>query len=406
MEIMFGLRKKPPKPNLAKIYVSDSGLSEDAEYHSAAMEIIDYTNAAMHSSSLFKVGEFPIEAFQIYCADYYVGQVNNGGHSQYVSNDRNSGATDSTIPYALDGLKLIGTHDFANILEQLIAWMKANPDETLEQNGFTNRADQLEKLDELFYALDDKDYYQAVRSWLKSSKLVEILPQTQFRDELENLKSRNHSYDSRMRTQIISALDAGITKDTIAQFRACVAGCTTHDKLIEIQTVLSGSANPMIDRSSPGFDFTKPENLLWTLETNMSGYLYGQTRNGNTEILLKNPETNEYEILFSQEISITSALLNRASQKQPGRYALHLLKEVTPEDEPLFLNFGSPEIGDPAENTADHYAVSCKSGNQYLLSIGVSSAALQTLEGEMKVLATINGKAFSSLSEEDHTRLV
>src|SRR3954452_22579319 len=56
---------------------------EKADYLTGA--VVDYVNQ-IQRVGVFTRGELPAAAMQAYHADYYLAQVNNGGHSQFIGN--------------------------------------------------------------------------------------------------------------------------------------------------------------------------------------------------------------------------------------------------------------------------------------------------------------------------------
>lgn len=386
-------------PHCPFIYVSEEGLSEGAESYHAAMDVVDYVNAVMHAS-LYKVGEFPEEAYALYAADYYIGQVKNGGHSQYISNDRNSLAAESTIPYAIGGLELIGCKPFAECLKDMQTWMKRNPDEAAAQNGFTVRAEALEALDKRFFALDEEVYYGAVRAWLAQSPMVRALPSADLQTMLDAVKEANHRYHDRYRVNCSAALDAGLSNDTIAVYRACAAGVTTHGQLFNVEYIARGQPSSLLQHRIDD-DFTRPEHQLWQMQTS-TGWMYGQIDGEMVQLFVQEPETNKYHLLFHCALDRAKRQMAVAARQKPARFVQHLLGEHDPEDAAANLGFVDSE---PEGLEVVAYSVFTGKGAQYVLGVTDVSAGLYSFP-ERKELAVVRGKAFRSLLREDHTRLV
>ena len=62
----------------------DAAAEPDGAYHMSAA-IVDYVND-VQQAGVFARHEMPAKAMQAYHADYYLAQVNNGGHSQFIGN--------------------------------------------------------------------------------------------------------------------------------------------------------------------------------------------------------------------------------------------------------------------------------------------------------------------------------
>lgn len=390
---------KPGRPHCPFIYVSAEALAGGDNYYDAAQDVVDYTNAVFHDS-LYKLGEFPHEAYALYLADYYVAEVKNGGHSRYLGNDRNSLSSTSSLPEALGGLDMIGCKPYADCLRDLQKWVKGNPKEAAAQNGFNVRADALEELDSRFFALDDKVYYEEVKNWLRDSKMVRALPSSDLPAMLAAVKEKNPLLATRKRVNYSAALDAGLTHDTIAVYRACASGITTHGKIFEIQSIFNGQPSPLL-RNRIDDDFMRPEHQLWQIVAN-TGTLYGQVDGDMVEIYARNPEDGKYGLMFECPLERAKRQIKVASGHRPARFAQRLLQMYSPEDLPAFLSFLDPE---PNPKDIVFYGVSTQGKKQYQLAMTNVSAGLFTWP-ERAPLAVVNGKEFKALAREDHSKLV
>ena len=114
--------------------------------------VVDFVNA-MTGPGYYRRDEFPQKAMQVYHADYYLAQVNNGGHSQFIHNT--GGNAPFTFADARAGLGAMGAPHLAH-LQAMIDWIAANPQEASRQNGFDNRAVYLDELDKAFYKTEDE----------------------------------------------------------------------------------------------------------------------------------------------------------------------------------------------------------------------------------------------------------
>jgi len=403
---MFGiLKRQKPEPALQEIYLSEETLAPDAAHYSVMMGIVDYTNAVMHSA-LYKVGEFPEEAYCLYNADYYMGEVLQSGHSRYLMNDRNSGADESSLHYALRAMELIGCHELQQILQELADWVQANPEEAAEQNGVTHWAEALELLDERFYALDEADFYHAVARWAAEDVNVIFLPTEAVRDALTALPDLNPRFESRQRINSIAALDAGLTTDTVSYFRACMAGMVRGEQFFEVRAVTGGRPSPFVDHSAPGADFTRGDRQLWRLAANADGDLSGQYAGDSVDMFVRDPSNGELGLLAECSIEVAQRRRDLAARHKPGRFAFSLVHSVTPEDPPAFLSFLMP-ADTPDELPEDHgfYGVTTQSGVQYKMLLDGKNAGLY-LWPDDELFARISGSEYRSLLKEDMSRLI
>ena len=105
---------------------------EKADYLTEA--VVYYVNE-IQRVGVYKGRELPAVAMQAYHADYYLAQVNNGGHSQFIGNT-GVAMLPTTSGDALAGLKAMGAAAQHQILQEMMDWVKANTGEAALQNGF------------------------------------------------------------------------------------------------------------------------------------------------------------------------------------------------------------------------------------------------------------------------------
>ncbi|ASY67787.1 DMP19 family protein [Sinorhizobium fredii] len=152
---MFGKRKVPPVPAFA-VPVSN-GLVVDSNHIAIDLvaTVVDFVNY-LFAHGLYRSEELPLHLMQLYHADFYVTQVNNGGHSQFI---HNCGARAQTIFInAQAGLSAMGAIHQADLIRELAVWAAANPDKASAQTGFAGGRDRmLDRLDTLFAEVQAND---------------------------------------------------------------------------------------------------------------------------------------------------------------------------------------------------------------------------------------------------------
>jgi hypothetical protein len=211
---MFGKRKgrepvqqpepAPRKPSptqggvgrLGTVIVNRSALAKAGEPGNYALiqAVVNFTNA-MTGDGLYTRFELPEKALQAFHADFYLAQVLNGGHSQFIHNS--FGNLPFVITDVRAGLAGMRAEKILAIFERAAAWIAANPDEAKKQTGFEGgRAALLDELDSAFYdanketpmiaqsslwikdwpelrAVDDADYVEAIRRVIMLNPLRE-----------------------------------------------------------------------------------------------------------------------------------------------------------------------------------------------------------------------------------------
>lgn len=145
MIAVFG-RKAPPPPSPFAVPVSAEMLSggSDCAPELVAM-VVDFVNH-LYDAGLYRSEEIPSHLVQLYHADFYIAQVENGGHSQFVHNCGRRLGTIMTNAQA--GLSAMGANALADLMAELVRWNDRNPAEAASQTGFTGgRAKELDRMD-------------------------------------------------------------------------------------------------------------------------------------------------------------------------------------------------------------------------------------------------------------------
>jgi hypothetical protein len=130
---------------------------------------VEFVNWAMSDAQLLP-GEFPAEAFCAYFADYYLAQVNNGGHGQWAGN---SGFNPLVVKPAGWALEAMGASEYLEVYRD---FMRMMDDKTLaaaiiERGGFGERSPAEDDIDDRFYALDVDFSYPMLKksgAWLRA----------------------------------------------------------------------------------------------------------------------------------------------------------------------------------------------------------------------------------------------
>ncbi|MET4688694.1 DMP19 family protein [Sinorhizobium fredii] len=142
----------PPSP-----FQVSNGLVVDSNHIAIDLvaTVVDFVNY-LFAHGLYRSEELPLHLMQLYHADFYVTQVNNGGHSQFI---HNCGARAQTIFInAQAGLSAMGAIHQADLIRELAVWAAANPDKASAQTGFAGGRDpMLDRLDTLFAEVQAND---------------------------------------------------------------------------------------------------------------------------------------------------------------------------------------------------------------------------------------------------------
>jgi len=138
-------------------------------------EVINYVNTLIQS---YKRNEIPLQAFEIYHTDYYLAQINNWWHSQFILNSKCSAENFSDIENCFIKMNAM---DFLQIFKEFTKWISENPEKANKQTWFTWGTDDfLDTLDEKFYKLNkmnsEENYLSILMTqyihWLDNLRIV------------------------------------------------------------------------------------------------------------------------------------------------------------------------------------------------------------------------------------------
>jgi hypothetical protein len=152
--------------------------------------VVDYVND-IQRAGVYPRHEMPAAAMQAYHAEYYLAQVRNGGHSQFI---RNTGIAmlPTTSGDALAALHAMGAGAQHQILLEILAWVKANLEEAAKQNGFSARADALKAFDERFHAAErEKPVTPLAARWIARWSGLRVVGREQYQAEIDRLAQLN-----------------------------------------------------------------------------------------------------------------------------------------------------------------------------------------------------------------------
>jgi hypothetical protein len=156
-----------------KIIVPKKAYESESPYE-LVQSVVNFVNFALRHA-YFNRDEIAQNAMRSYHVDYYLAQVNNGGHSQFAAN-RNM--LDVILKDIEEGLVAM-RHDAATIYKRFLTFSKAEPGRmanVLKGGGFGDIDRFMHGLDKEFYALDRaRPLINANRDWLKSLPELQVV---------------------------------------------------------------------------------------------------------------------------------------------------------------------------------------------------------------------------------------
>lgn len=189
----LSLASRAETPSQVAIVLVSASAFEKAKDGSEPYEliqaIVDFVNG-MIDDGYYLRQELPQKGMQAYHADFYLAQVNNGGHSQFIHNA--GAAAEQTYADALAGLEAMGS-PHADLLRAMIKWVADNPVEAGKQTGFEGgRSGYLDELDEKFYALSkESDIIKLSAAWILNWPELLIVDDAQLAKKMNEIYLAN-----------------------------------------------------------------------------------------------------------------------------------------------------------------------------------------------------------------------
>jgi hypothetical protein len=211
---------------IAKKILVDEAALQSADPYDVVMAVINFVNWAMQDALLLPE-EFPREAMYAYHVDYYVAQVNNGGHAQFATNSQ---MLQKTIANIENGLAAFGTDDARAIFGDFLIVMRDsseafNLDDARQTFEKINEQPQIETLDDRFFAANVGD--DLIRNnvvWLRRLPQFRALSPARLAAEKAALKANNRLLGARQAklAELKSSREAADPKFVVAK-RLCQA---------------------------------------------------------------------------------------------------------------------------------------------------------------------------------------
>lgn len=180
----------PATGGVTRILVSQSThASKDAT--AIVAEVVDFVNAMMHQGYYLR-NELPISALRVFHTDYYLAQVANGGHSQFVLNSR---WDPIVIQDITDGLKAMHALPYTSIfadLRKLIESDKRRTRAIAEGRAFDENDAAIKALDDRFFAQDPYAAFSPIiAGFLRKLPELEVVPDQEYRARVQQLAEAN-----------------------------------------------------------------------------------------------------------------------------------------------------------------------------------------------------------------------
>jgi Domain of unknown function (DUF4375) len=293
--------------------------------------VVDYVNDLM-SAGVYTRHEVPAGAMQAYHADYYLAQVNNGGHSQFI---RNAGALlPTTSADALAGLEAMGAQAQHRILADMMAWVKANPDEAAVQNGFSVRAARLDDLDKQFYAAErEMPMTQFSARWIAIWPGLRSVAADQYAAAIDQIAQLNPYLGARRIWQSVQKLSYQMT-DLLQITVAAACGAVKPEPELKL-AVRAGAFWDIEGQQCKAFGVGTDKGSRLCVFEEAGGRLYESVRPSPP------PKDAKPEVLKNYKPVVTGARLSTVAAETIQRFAKVADQTLAPEAIDLLLRKAS-----------------------------------------------------------------
>jgi hypothetical protein len=234
----------PPPPNFRTpssgrlVFIRASAVEaarSGAEPYELVQALVDFMNFATHQAHYMRT-ELDPKVMQAYHADYYLAQVNNGGHSQFIGNS--SSILDLANADIQAALTAMGS-PHANIHQDMMRWIASNKDEANTQNGFENRSAYLDELDDRFYDVSKTDDMIAFSArWILTWPELTPVADAEYAARLDAFATAN----TRRGERLIFKQIVDLMEKSMDHLRVSIGLALTSLKPPELMTGIGGGA--------------------------------------------------------------------------------------------------------------------------------------------------------------------
>jgi hypothetical protein len=157
--------------------------------HQLAAAVVEYIND-VQGAGMYSRSELPAKALQAYHADFYLSQVKNGGHSQFIANAGE--LLPVAVTDALAGLEAMGADAQHGILAEMAVWAEVNAEEARAQDGFGVRAEALDDLDNRFFVAENaRPVTNLAARWIYGWPELRVVEDGEYTAAIEELAALN-----------------------------------------------------------------------------------------------------------------------------------------------------------------------------------------------------------------------
>lgn len=184
------------EPLVASIVVRQSSF-ESGEDTKIVSEVVDFVNR-MLQQGLYLRSELPPNALRAFHTDFYLAQVANGGHGQFVGNSRWAPAIVQDIREGLSAMNAAPYEAIFSDLCTLIESDSRRAKQIADGGGFGDSDPEIKKLDGRFFQHDVyRTFSPIIARWLRSLPELEVVPDDDIAKRLKELCEANPQFAER-----------------------------------------------------------------------------------------------------------------------------------------------------------------------------------------------------------------
>lgn len=224
---------EPDEPRAVIVRRSESAATpnEYGEYYLVGA-VHDFVDLAVGQAG-YRWTDIAACAVQVHCIHDYIGQLENGGHSQYVRNRRD--VLVERLSYAAAGLRAVGASGHLAMLREFRDWLAENPAEISRQTGFqVGRAPWLDTLDLRFRSLRRSEPLDArLAEWIASWPELSIVEDDAYDAAIRSLAEANAQTALRLATESATLIARAVANSGLAGRDAIERSAAAIDYLLK-----------------------------------------------------------------------------------------------------------------------------------------------------------------------------
>jgi hypothetical protein len=237
------------EPRCPTVIVRQASLRESADPQALAQDVVAFVNHAA-GPAMFRREELPQEALRAFHVDFYVAQVNNGGHGQFAHNSR---WEERVLRDIEEGLARLDVPEAVEIFGSFRTFAVAEPvrfRRTFEGSGFGDIDPFVERLDRRYYDGVGRELSRALRDWIAGWACLRPLDDHGYRAAMHGLPECNPERAAR-ESEARRQVEAQRAADPLHQTLRFV--CHVTPPGLRFERLMA--ASPQSDKDGPGASF-------------------------------------------------------------------------------------------------------------------------------------------------------